>query len=201
VGEAVLASNERRYGVRPDPAALFDERIQQIKEVMLARTATTLGARQNPEQPILERIRELFNVLDRLVLGEPDDAPYLKELQKLSAQEIRGLYEELSRMLHLVAIHDGYVAETMSGERFFDVLGQLEWEVFRRRSEWGPRKAVVMVGTPINLTERLARYRSDKRATRLEVTWKLEESIRLMLHQLSTNAQPVDLGTGPVASK
>jgi len=181
VGEAVLVINEKRYGVRPAVNAAFGDRIREVKELILARIALAVGVAQNRDQPLWERIRDLYNALDRIAHEEYGDDAYEHRVRSLGSQEIRALYGELARMQHIAALHDGYVKETTSAERFYDVLGQLEWEVFRRRSRWGPRTATVKVGEPINLTDRLGAYRADKRAAREEVTRTLEAALRGML--------------------
>jgi hypothetical protein len=191
VGEAVLTINEKRYGTRPPANASFDDRMQAVKELILARISATVGVAQNPAQPLLERVRELFNALDRIVHDEYGEDAYEQRVRNLSPQEIQTLYAELSRMLHIAAFHDGYVKETMSAERFYDVLGQLEWEVFRRRSSWGLRKAAVKFGTPINLTDHLADYRSDKRRARAVVTGLIDASLHKMLDDLAEGAQAI----------
>jgi len=191
IGDVVLGINEKRYGVRPPPDTPFGDRIREVKELILARIAIAVGVTQSREQPILERVRELFNALDRIVHEEYGDDAYEHLVRNLSPQEIRALYAELSRMLHIAAFHDGYVKETMSAERFYDVLGQLEWEVFRRRSSWGPRRATVKVGSPINLTLRLGAYRTDKRAGREAVTQEMETALRDMLRVLAADAQVI----------
>ena len=180
VGEVVLAINEKRYGLRPAPDAAFGDRIREVKELILARIALAVGVAQNREQPLWERIRQLYNALDRAANEEYGEDAYEHRVRNLEPSEIRRLYGELARMQHVAALQDGYVKETMSAERFYDVLGQLEWEVFRRRSSWGPRTARVKVGLPINLTERLEAYRADKRAAREQVT-----------RTLAADAQPI----------
>lgn len=191
VGEAVLAINEKRYGVKPAPDESLGQRITNVKELILSRIAIAVGVKQSPETPLLERVRELFNALDRLVYEEYGEDAYEKQVQNLSAEEIRTLYSELFRMLHIAGFHDGYVRETLTAERFYDVLGQLEWEVFRHRSHWGVRRVKVKVGEPINLTEKLETYRSNKRAAREEVMREIEQSLRTRLVALSLDSRPI----------
>ena len=83
-----------------------------------------------------------------------------------------------------IAVHDGYVKEMPTSERFLDLLGLLELEVFKRRRIWGPRKALVKIGEPINLANYFPRYQTDKRGVLQEVTISLESSVRQMLAEL-----------------
>lgn len=191
VGEAILVINEKRYGLRPTANTAFGDRIREVKESILARIALAVGVPQNREQPLWDRIRELYNALDRIVHEEYGDDVYEQRVRQLGPEEVRSLYGELSRMQHVAALDDSYVRETMSAERFYDVLGQLEWEVFRRRSRWGPRTATVRIGEPINLAEHLDAYRADRRAAREEVTRRLEAALRTLLSLLAAGDSAV----------
>jgi hypothetical protein len=95
-------------------------------------------------------------------------------------------------VLYFVALHDGYVRETLSAERFLDVLGRLEREVFGRIRYWGPRKAIVKIGEPLNLANYHHHYKSDKRGTLKNVPIKLESSVRQMLTKLSRLSKPIE---------
>jgi hypothetical protein len=66
--------------------------------------------------------------------------------------------------------------------------------VFGRRRNWGPKKALVKVGEPLNLIQYYQRYKSDKRGTLQEVTAALESSVRQMLNELSFPAKPMEPG-------
>jgi len=191
IGEAVLAKNEARYGVKPAPEATLNQRIQEAKELIVSRIAAAVGVPQDRNVPVLERVRELFNALDRVVHENYGEGAYEHQVRSLTPQETQTLYSELYRMLHIIAFQDGYVKQTLSAERFYDVLGQLEWEVFRRRSYWGPRRVKVKVGEPINLTEKLGAYRQNKRVAREEVMREIEQSLRVRLVELSAASRSI----------
>jgi hypothetical protein len=110
-------------------------------------------------------------------------------------QAAREFYHDLDRALRFVAIYDGYVAESMNVERFMDVLGLLELEVFQRRTTWGPRKACVEVGEPINLRDHFAAYQADKRGTVKQVAATLEATVRRMLDALEPQCGTLRLTT------
>jgi hypothetical protein len=58
-------------------------------------------------------------------------------------------------------------------------------EVFCERRIWGPRKALIRVGDPINLRDHLEACKADKRGTIASVSMNLEEAVRRMLTELS----------------
>jgi 1-acyl-sn-glycerol-3-phosphate acyltransferase len=198
VGEAVLSVNEREHNVRPRKEASLDERVQHMKELIVSRVASALGVSPPADRPLRDRIRELFNAIDQIVYSEFEGPDYERKLHQMRQQEVRGLYDDLSRVLRFVALYDGYVRETLTAERFLDVLGLLEDEVFGRKRNWGPKKALVKVGEPLNLIQYYGRYKTDKRGTLQEVTAALESSVRQMLNELSFPTKPMQQGSDTI---
>lgn len=192
VGEVVLSINEQEYNVRPREGAGLNERLQHMKELIVSRVETALNVSPRPGQPLIERIRDLFNAIDRIVYSDIEGTEYERQLHQRLQQEARGLYYDIRRVLHIVALYDGYVRETLTAERFMDVLGLLELEVFGRRRVRGPRKAIVKIGEPLNLRDYYPRYQTDRRGAVKEVTQSLESSVRLMLAGLSHQTEAVD---------
>ena len=188
----MVSANEKEHNVRPRKEASLDERIQYMKELIVSRVASALGISPPADRPLLDRIRELFNAIDQIAYSEPEGPDYERRLHQIHQQEVRGLYDDLSRVLRFVALHDGYVRETLTAERFLDVLGLLEDEVFGRRRNWGPKKALVKVGEPLNLIQYCQRSKSDKRGTLQEVTAALESLLRQMLNELSSPTKPIE---------
>jgi hypothetical protein len=160
--------------------------------VIVSRVAAALGISPPPDRPLLDRIRELLNAIDQIVYSEFEGPDYERQLHELHQQEVRGLYDDLSRVLRFVALYDGYVRETLTAERFLDVLGLLEDEVFGRRRTWGPKKALVKVGEPLNLIHCYQRYQANKRGTLQEVATSLESSVRQMLGELSDQTETIE---------
>ncbi|HEU4342510.1 MAG TPA: 1-acyl-sn-glycerol-3-phosphate acyltransferase [Candidatus Binatia bacterium] len=185
VGEVVLDTNEREYNIRPAKGAKLNERVQHMKELIVSRVAAALGISQRSEQPLLDRIRDLFNAVDRITYSEAAGSEYERQLHRDRQEKARGLYDDLWRVLRFVALYDGYVREALTAERFLDVLGLLELELFGRKSIRGPRKAVLSVGEPLNLMPYYERYQRDKRTTLEEVTISLESSVRQLMAELS----------------
>jgi 1-acyl-sn-glycerol-3-phosphate acyltransferase len=192
IGEAVLVAIEKSQLIAPNPSHDLDERIQNLKVHIVARIEHQLGVKPSERQTLLDRIRTLFNALDRIVHEEPPESDYEQQLAVERQQLARGLYEDLWRLLQFIAVQDGYVKESMTFERFMDVLSLLEMEVFKQRMIWGPRKAWVKVGEPIDLHDRARSYQADKRETIQEVTLALENSVRGMLEEMGSNCPLVD---------
>lgn len=191
VGEAVLAANERVHDVTPDQASSMDDRIQHMKEHIVSRLEQQLDVKPRKGLELLDRIRTLFNTVDRIVHEEPEATDYERQLALERQQAMRNLYDDLWRVLQFVAIYDGYVRESMTVDRFLDVLCLLEMEVFGERRIWGPRNARVKVGDPIDLRDHYAAYKTNRRGEVEDVTLALESCVRQMLDALGTDCEAV----------
>lgn len=189
IGMAVLAANEKSRHVKPDESAGFDDRIQTMKETILRHVERQLDLTPRADYSLLDRTRSLFNAVDRIVYEEPQASEYEQKLADERRQAAQDLYDDLWRVLQLVAIYDGYVRESMTAERFMDVLCLLEMEVLGERRIWGPRKAMVRVGKPVNLRDFFSAYKSDRRAVVRDVTMAVESQVREMLTALADLAR------------
>ena len=185
IAEAVLIANEKKHGMAPDEGVALDDRIQRMKERIVRDVEAQLEITPRADQLLLDRIRGCFNEVDRIVSEAPDATAYERKLLAEQQAAVQDLYEDLWRVLQFVAIYDGYVGERQTPERFMDVLCLLEMEVFKTRRIWGPRRAVVKVGAPVDLRDYSAAYQADKRATVRTVCNTLESTVRTMLESLA----------------
>jgi len=190
--EAILAANERAHQVQPSKSAALGERIDGLKLKVVARMENQLDVTPRPEETLLDRVRALFNAVDRIVFEGAAASDYEQRLSAERRQAARDMYDDLWRLLRFVAIYDGYVRESMTVERFLDVLGLMESEVFGERRMWGPRRALVEVGEPINLEDHLPAYTAVRRSAVVEVTQAVESAVRAMIDGLGDNAKTVD---------
>lgn len=184
LSEAVLAANEEARGIKPAEGSTMDERIQSIKQEVIEKLESDLDVRPQDRQTQLDRIRALFNAVDRIVHDKPANSPYEQQLAEERVRIAKALYDELWRLLKFVAVYDGYVSEAMTVERFMDILGLLEHEVLNRRRVWGPRKAVVEVGEAVDLADRWQAYSADRREAVAQVTCDIEGEVRQMLRSI-----------------
>jgi hypothetical protein len=185
IGAAVLAANEQRHGIKPDPDADMDDRIQRMKETIVREIEQQLDIVPRADALLLDRIRGCFNAVDRIVSDDDKATPYQQKLADEQSRAAVVLYDDLWRVLQFVAIYEGYVRESLTVERVMDVLCLLEMEVFNERRIWGPRKAVIRVGELVSLRDRFDAYKSDKRGTVRKTSLALESSVREMLNDLS----------------
>ena len=185
IGSAMLTANELNHKIPPDDQKSFNERIQSMKEKVVEEIEQKLDITPRSGQQLLDRIRACFNILDSMICAEASGSDYDQKLSSEYIQSCRHLYYDLWRVLQLVAIYDGYVGESLTTERFLDVLGLLEMETFSERRIWGPRKAIIKVCEPIDLRDHFENYKTDKRAVIHKTTLALENSVRDMLEKIS----------------
>jgi hypothetical protein len=109
---------------------------------------------------------------------------------------LKGLYNDLDRVVNFIAIYDGYLKENLTQERYSDILDRLEREILRTRepSFRGPRRVLVDVGQAISVRELYPSYKSEKRATIAKVTEHLSAEIFRMLAALDKHRQPLLTG-------
>jgi hypothetical protein len=186
IAAALLTANETKHTVKVAEDASLDDRIQCMKETIVRGIEEQLEITPRADQLLLDRIRGCFNAVDKVAGEALPTAPYAQKLAQERTQAVSNYYADLWRVLQLVAIYDGYVRETLTVERFLDVLCLLEMEVFGERRIWGPRKATIKLGTPVDLNEYRNAYKQDKRNTIQSVSRILEESVRSTLTELST---------------
>jgi hypothetical protein len=185
ISEAMLVINERKHKVPCDESKSLDERIQQMKETVVSKIEQRLNLAPRKEQILLDRIRSCFNAIDNMLAEEAPPTPYERKLFDERNNNLRPLYDDLWRVLQLVAIYEEYVSEKLTTERFLDVLCLLEMEAFNERRMWGPRRAIIRVGTPIDLKDHFSAYKANKRSTIKEVSDSLENSVKEMLAEIA----------------
>lgn len=185
VADTILKSLEREYGAKPPELASMNERIALLKGVMLKSVATFLNVDLPDNDNVLEWIRILRNHLDDFVYADESiGSAYEKRLHEQKSAQYRGFYRDLDRVVNFIAIYDGYLRESMSQERFADVLNRFETEVFGRCSPKGPRRVFLHVGEPINLLDRYAEYKANKRNTLRSVNENMTEQISFALKSM-----------------
>ncbi|MEM9658503.1 MAG: lysophospholipid acyltransferase family protein [Planctomycetota bacterium] len=193
IAEAILVAIERTHDVKPPSGDSFNDRIQALKLRAITRMERQLEVQTPSAQPMMDRVRTLFNTVDRLAHELSDATPYEQQLAREQRQTAQSHYDGLWRMLQFAAIYDGYVSESMTVERFMDVLCLMEMEVFKVRRVWGPRQARVAVGEPVSLGEAYESYKNDKRGVAQQIALALESAVRSMLDQLGDDCPTVRL--------
>lgn len=192
VGETVLASAEREYGIRPKGDSDLNDRIQTLKELLVTRIATFLGVSIKKEEPLADRIRLLINSIEQIVHEEPQGSEYERNLRRHRHEEVKTHSEDLFRALRFIATYDGYVRETRSAERFLDTIGQLEREVFGKSRRFGPCRVHIRIGEPINLVEHFDQYQKDRHGVLRHLSSELEYRVQGLLDTMGQFSKPLE---------
>ncbi len=180
VGESVVIGYEAAYGVRPDKEDTLDARILRMKNLWVARAAGSVGVTDNPELALGDRIRVVINALDRMVIAE-DASEFTKQMMRRRHQETVPLYKDLERAGRFLATGARYVAERPNDERYLEVISRIEEELFGITPPRGPRRAVLTIGDPIDVSLFYERYKADSRKTVSDTTRMLEDAVRALI--------------------
>jgi 1-acyl-sn-glycerol-3-phosphate acyltransferase len=174
VATALVERLEREQKLEPQPGEGLNARIDRLRESIAERIATALGIQAPRETTFPALVQALANAYEDFVEEEAEGRSDVPPEQ----DGVRELYRLWLRLKNFVAVRDGYVAAWPSAERFLDVLGRLELDVFGRSHIRARRRAVVRVGTPIDLREYAAAYGERRRETLEAVTVRLEAEVR-----------------------
>ncbi|OPY71700.1 MAG: Acyltransferase [Syntrophorhabdus sp. PtaU1.Bin002] len=192
LGEALLDMSEKKYGVQQPPGTALSDRITYMKELIISRTAQALNIQERPGQILTDRIRDLINALDQIIyrkVNERGNDEQSYGQKKLEAQVLRN---RLETAVNFMGLDECYLNQSMTTERFMDIIGLMEREVFGARRFWGLRKAVVRVGEPLDLKDYDDRYRANKKGALQEISATLESAVRGMLLELSDLCKPLE---------
>ncbi len=192
LGQALLEAHEKEQGLGPNKAAPLAQRVQDMKELIITQTAGAMGVQEKPNQILPDRIRDLINRLDRTIYKPAGGTMYEQKLQGLDREEARMLRARLNTAINFMALDACYLEQALTTERFLDLVGLLETEVFGRRKFWGMRKAVIKVGEPVDFGAFVAKHGADRRNASQDIVRTIESSVRSMLGELSALCTPLE---------
>jgi 1-acyl-sn-glycerol-3-phosphate acyltransferase len=183
VADRVLDANEELYNVDPGPEDTIQQRLDRLREKIMASAAETLGtALPDPALPLRNRLRKLFNAANAVLHGKPElPGDYGRELLARRQRRAVRVKAELRRVIQFVALNDSYALEVPTVERFMDTLGRLEMEVSGRLRFYPPRVVRITVGEPIDLAAHYADWQARGEEAAEDVTEQLEQAVRTLL--------------------
>lgn len=193
IGDTLLQSKEKEYGALPPPGALLSERIRVMKELIISTTASQIGVEDHPEHNLPDRLRDLINALNQMAHQQNQGKGQDQDSSQILRDKAKVLRRRLETAINFMALDPQYFELPMTTERFLDIVGLLERELFGKRRFWGQRKAVIRVGEPVGLNDFADQYRISKRETFQEISSALETKVRKMLLELSSRSEPMKL--------
>jgi hypothetical protein len=160
-----------------------------MKGVWVSRAAAAIGLKDDPSVPLGDRIRAVVNGLDRMVIAE-DASEFTKRTMRRRHAETVPLYRDLERAGRFLATGARYIADEPSDERYLEVISRIEEELFGTTQPYGPRRADVRVGQPLDAADLFGSYESDPRGTVAALTTRLEQEVRNLLQRQEQSGRP-----------
>jgi len=166
---------QKHYSVTPAPGAGVNEQVADLRNQILAQVARILDV-ELPDVPLLDKLRVVRNAIDdRIFKSEDNMCGYELKLDRRQAEAMSCVYEMMRTVQLFNAIRDDYVSETMTQERFAEVVDMLELEHFGAATVKGKSIAFVHIGEPINLLDWYPAYKNKK--TKKETLTKLAQEV------------------------
>ena len=173
VGDRVLTNLETEYGVSARSSD-WNQRMDRLRKQMVEYCESKLNLTPATALPNRERIYKVQSILFFL---DPQD--------RQAGIDYEHIYRTTVRLLNFDAIYDGYVAANPSKERFLATIDRLEREVFDldRPKFKGWRRAIVKIGTPIDLKDYWQAYQNEPQVDGNLKLSSRQETIDFLNHQ------------------
>ncbi|MDR3139292.1 MAG: acyltransferase [Treponema sp.] len=185
--EHILEANERRYGISPDKSRSFSERVDAVIEAALGYTERILGVKSGGKD-IFSRLYFLRQLCwDRIFLPGRDSLKGRSRVDRAAADLRAGEAWYAGRHLELIDFvwyfRGALPSEDASMHIKIEYVQNL-WD-FANRSMGGaysnrinifPRRVIIQVAPPLNLTERLPDYHQDKKNAILKAISDLKDA-------------------------
>jgi hypothetical protein len=179
-------------GADPADEAGLGPRLRRLMEAALGVVEGSFGI--EPRGDLTERCRRLEQAgWDRLyptIDGQPVEAasPLQRGLADRLAEETERRMWHMRLVESFVAVSGSYVQHCPSQERFADTL-LLLWDTLCRirggnpaeRPRLGRRRVRLRIDAPLDVTERLADYRSDRRGAVASLTEALQGRLEALI--------------------
>jgi hypothetical protein len=174
--DTILALNEKRYGIVPEEGSSFAERVDAVMELALDSAEKILRIRPGGDGDIIGRLYHIRQICwDRIYVPEMENPEAISRVERSLADLRAGEAWYASRHMELVDFV-WYFRVPIPQE---DALLHLKIEYvqnlwdFANRTMGGastkrvinphPRRVILQVAPPLNLTERLSEYHRDKK--------------------------------------
>jgi hypothetical protein len=172
--EYVLEVNEKRYGIKPDPARSFEERIDAVIAAALESAERILGVRSSGD--LFARVYSLRQVCwDRIVLPGVDTLANLSGIERGVTDLFAGEAWYAGRHLEIVDFSWYFRVPLPADDaplhhkieyvqNLWDFANRTMGGAYANRINIFPRRVIIQAAPPINLTERLPAYYKDKKS-------------------------------------
>lgn len=185
--ELIVASAEREYGLPRVPEDATAARVEAIVEAALGAGERVLGMAGGSGDPFarLYRIRQIG--WDRVYLPPDEDPRAMSPLGRAIADRRAGeawygmRHMELADFalyLRSVPPADGAPLRALVeyAQNLWDFANRLAGGTISGRVEVRPKRAVIITGQPLDLSDRLAAFRADRKQATVDALAELERS-------------------------
>lgn len=171
-----LLKCEQEYGLI-EPGSDLNQRVTDLKQHVLQHCEQRLGLSSAPGEPERERTYRIQQALEQENNYNTSEQIWTRQVMAKAAW----------RVLNFDAIYDGYVAATLTQERFLDTLIRLERDVFNidKPRPKGDRQALLHVGQPINLKDWFTEYQQNRAGTVNTVVQTIHRQVQQNLDSLA----------------
>jgi hypothetical protein len=188
----VLEAVEREYGLGASQNAALDDRIRGVADYVFLRVAHALSTQVPPSPHLHLQMRAMFNAAFDYLEGLSDrGSAYERRLHERRLRIGRACLADLLRMQNFMVISEASLGTPGHAEQVGEVLFRLEKEVFGRARTLPLREAVVRVGEPIELAERLPAYRVNRKAAVAATTELFHARLSELLGSLAGVGTPL----------
>jgi hypothetical protein len=185
--EVILTNAERQYGLSPNPGGKTATRVEAVVEAALSAGERILGiARTGGDRfAKLYRIRQIG--WDRVYLPSDEDPRGMSPMARAVADRRAG--EAWYGMRHMeladfaLYLRSGPPADDAPlrvlveyAQNLWDFANRLAGGTISDRVEVRPKQAVIIVGQALDLCDRLAAFRADRKKATVDALMELEES-------------------------
>ena len=174
-----LLKCEQEYGLI-EPKSDLNQRIANLKQHVLQHCEQQLGLTSAPSELLRERTYRIQQALEEENNYNTSEQFWTRQVMAKAAW----------RVLNFDAIYDGYVAATLTDERFLDTLIRLERDVFNidKPRPKGDRQALLHIGEPINLKDWFSDYQQNRAGTVNTVVQTIHQQVQQNLDLLASQA-------------
>jgi hypothetical protein len=184
VGRLLMEDAEREYGIQYDTEKDYFYRVGAIRHAALNRAAEKLGIKFTDNEDAIQKIREVFTVLDGITSGLG------KEKISISKAELVFVQKDVDRAYLFLVIKPEYLTTYPSAERFMEWIYRFENLIFGTTNP-RPRRARVIIAKPFGLSEYYEAYKENKKKTVEEVTSRLKNDIETLMARAISFSNPI----------
>jgi len=188
----VLSRAGQQSGLAYDPNQSIADNVYRLSDFMLGKLEGLINLPSDPGWSHLERIRQIRNVMDKILTQSEEEAhtPYEKRLFLHQKSILKNFYADLDRLVNFIAIYDGYLQPDMDAGRSVALIRRLEKEVFGHVRLAHPRTVHITVPPPIDLNSYFPAFLANKRDTIASLSNTIEQQIYQAIFNLSQAKRP-----------